>query len=189
MKKLVTLLSVLAVTSAASAVTIIEPWISSLNGQPIEPTKEITINESDVINFDIVYFPDGAMDLGSLDTIVSVDGMGTLDLSMLTWPGPPPPPGILEIVPGKEYQVSITFFAAMGQGILIDHALLHCDQGFPTNDVLVSLGPGGPLGTRYADGSAYDGAWGSILIHNVPEPATIVLFGVGGVLLLRKRRG
>ena len=78
----------------------------------------------------------------------------------------------------------------MGAGILIDHFLLHCDQGFPANDVIVSLSPAvGWGGTLYVDGvTPYDGAWGSILIHNIPEPGTIVLLGAAGLLLLRRRR-
>lgn len=188
MKKLLILSSVLVMTSAASG-AVIEPWISSLNGQPIEPTQEITINESDWINFDIVYFPDGPMGLMSLDTIVSVDGLGTLDLSALTLPYVYDYWFPMEIVPGKEYEIAFALFDGMGAGILVDHFLLHCDQGFPGNDVTVRLSPGSGFGgTFYVDGSPYYGQWGSILIHNVPEPATIVLFGVGGVLLFRRRR-
>ncbi len=40
----------------------------------------------------------------------------------------------------------------------------------------------------YTDGSHYEGAVIPLLIHMVPEPATIALFGIGGLALLQKRR-
>ena len=77
----------------------------------------------------------------------------------------------------------------MGEGILIDHFLLHCDQGLPANDVIISLGPGFSWGgTIYVDGATqYDGQWGSVTVHQVPEPMTAVLLAIGGLALLRKR--
>ena len=40
----------------------------------------------------------------------------------------------------------------------------------------------------YADASYYEGSVGTALIHVIPEPTTIVLLGLGGLLLRRRRK-
>jgi hypothetical protein len=197
MRKLLFLFAVLAMTSVASA-QLITLQISSLNGEPIAPTDYIEVGESDWVNFDIIYVQDGAMNLMSLDAIVSVAGLGSLNGQEivpapggLTWPYNEGFNNTLELEPGVAYEVATgSFMAGMSDGILIDHFLVHCDQGDPENDVIISVGPGFTWGgTIYIDGvTPYDGAWGSVTMRNTPEPMTIALLGLGGLALLRRRK-
>ncbi|HUT30830.1 MAG TPA: PEP-CTERM sorting domain-containing protein [Sedimentisphaerales bacterium] len=188
MKKLLVLLIVLAVASLGQA-AIMDLQISSLNGDPIDPVKDITIGESDWVNLDIVYIPDGAGNLQSLDTVVSVDGLGTLDVSALTWAYNEGFNRTIEYTPGESYNISSGSFNGIGPGLIIDHILVHCDSGDPLNDVLVALAPDTASGgTIYLTGAPFDGTWGSVVIHQVPEPMTVALLGLGGLALLRRRK-
>jgi hypothetical protein len=57
--------------------------------------------------------------------------------------------------------------------------------------VLVSI-DNGNLGGGTVDGSTfgpYQGDWGApITIHQIPEPFTMALMGLGGLVLIRRRR-
>ena len=93
-----------------------------------------------------------------------------------------------EIEPGKIYEFGLSNLDGGPTGVQLDHLLLHCDG--PQGDVVVTIGPG-----QYWGGSALlpdyslPDAYGFITIHQIPEPTAMVLLGVGGLLLLRKRRG
>lgn len=186
MKKLLVLLVVLGITAGASAV-IIQPVISSLNGQAIDPVTEITIMPSDVINFDLVLIDAAGMILMSLDAIVGIIGPGTLDATDLTWPYNEGMNGQWVIEPGVTEEVATaSFMMGMGEGILIDHFLMHCDE---IGTVIITASPGYMVGgTILSDGmTMYDGEWGTATVFQTPEPATMVLLGLGGLLLRRKK--
>ena len=187
MKKFLILALVLVISTGASALTIIQPMIASLNGQPITPVDTITIFPSDVINFDLVLYSDEGKTLLSLDAIVSISGPGTLTWDDLTYPTADPtmiaPP--LTIEPGKAVEVGAGNFGGMG-GIIIDHFLMHCDG---PGTVIISVAPGAAHGGTYLlpDYSQPD-AWGTAtVIQEIPEPATLVLLSLCGLLLRRKK--
>jgi len=188
MKKLIILLVVLgfAVTANAALITLSPVDVGLSEGRL--GGADDPLLESDIIGLDIMYMPDGAQDLLSLATVVTAEGLGSLDASDLTFPYDEGFSGSEEVVAGKEYGMWTADFGGMGEGILIDHILFHCDgEGL----VVVSLAPGvnpqiGP--TLYIDGTTeYDGQWGSIEINQIPEPATIVLLGLGGLFLRRRK--
>jgi hypothetical protein len=188
MRKLLVLLSVLAIASIASAQEI-DPVISSLNGEPIDPTDEIWINPSDEINFDIVAFDCTLM---TIDVIVTVTGPGTLltdqtSLDSITYVGDDPGYRMTPIVieEGVSYELGTANFMGM-TGIIFDHLLMHCDD---LGDVIISAGPGtAGGGTLDISGYPYDGGWSSVTVHQIPEPMTVALLGLGGLFLLRRRR-
>jgi hypothetical protein len=193
MKKLVTLLSVLAMTSAASG-AIIQPMIVSYNGEMIEPTEYIVIGVSDTVGFDIWLIDDTGMKLMSLDALVRIDGLGTLDVgpdpvggNHLTWPYSEGFNNWQWDIVGQEGAVATgSFMAGMGAGVLVDHFLLHNDEWFQS--IIIEVLPDYRWGgTLLIDGvTPYSGAWGSATI--VPEPTTIALFGIAGLAVLRRRR-
>ena len=187
MRKLLVLFAVMAMTSVASA-QLIDLQIASLNGEPIDPVKEITIEPSDIIDMDIVIMDTTLL---TIDTIVRVNGMASLlldagSLAEITWVGddegfrgPPTPLG-------ADLALGTGNFNGMS-GLVIDHILLHCDD--EPGVVTVSLVPNTMFGGTFnPDGSPYTGAWGSVTVHQVPEPMTIALLGLGGLVLLRRRK-
>jgi hypothetical protein len=202
MKKLLVLMLVLGISSVASA-GVIDLEIVSLNGEIIPATDYIEIAESDWVNIDIMY--DTAMEgqyLSQLSVEVTVGGLGTLDMTALTYPpgvwdmDTQFSPGITEVVPGKQYLVQYSEgMAGSGAypGIAIDHLLLHCDQGEPENIVTLTLAdvllgsvgsmenPFGIVGMGLTIGPG-------VTILNVPEPMTLALLGLGGLFLIRRRK-
>ena len=76
--------------------------------------------------------------------------------------------------------------------VLIDEIWFHCDSDTPVNDVTVLLTSGGinvvnpdtmDLSTIPA-GTILD----TLIIHQIPEPMTMALLGLGGLALIRRRR-
>lgn len=195
MKKFICVLVFLALVNVANA-GMVDLVISSLNGQPIAPVKEITITPTDTINFDVVYSaPTGWFGWSlSLDMMLQLQGGGTLDISTIT-----KPTGYwnndLSKITVKPYGALLDFVAndigTVPAGIILDHFLLHCDR---EGDVLVKLienpetAAGASLETD--GGDLYPLATGpGIIIHQViPEPMTLTLLGLGGLFLARRKR-
>jgi len=188
MKKILIAFLVLTFVSSTSA-AIIKPMITSVHGQPITPVSEITIGISCTIGFDIVLVDAGnplPFELMAMDSKVSATGPGTLDLSQLTWIYNEEGLNYIEeLAPGKQYEVATLAVNGMNTGIVVDHLLLHCDG---PGDVIISVGSsylqGGSL---LVDCMEYPGDWGSVTVHQIPEPITIAFFGLGG-LFLRYRK-
>ena len=76
MKRLMTIFFILALTNFANA-GVVDTVITYLNGQPISPTKEITIKPSDEVGLGIIYTPspDRTLFLLSVDMFASVPGL------------------------------------------------------------------------------------------------------------------
>jgi len=189
MKKMLLALVLLGAMSTLASAAVIQPVITSLNGEPINATQEITIKPSDVINFDLMYTQDTAMKLLSLDVIVNVgvEGPGTLDATALTFPFNEGFNGVIGERVGKQVAVITGSFNGMGTGILIDHFLMHCDA---PGDVIISVLPNTAAGgSLYVDGmTMYDGDFGTAIVHQIPEPMTMSLLALGGLGLIRRRR-
>lgn len=166
------------------------PLITSINGDPIGPTQEIIVGESDVVGFDLYYYPSGGVDLLSLDALIVIDGPATLDVgpdplggNHLTWPYNEGFNNWQWDVVGTQGAVATAAFGAMGAGVLVDHFLLHYDGW---QQVTINVLPDARWGGTILDGSApYSGDWGSAIV--TPEPTTIALFAIAGLALLRRR--
>jgi len=134
MKKLLVLLVVLGITSAAGAVDIVDIVISSwgpagqgddpfvIGTEPIDPTQEITLYPSEWINLDIVYIDDGSgIGLISLALDIIVTGgpvtlyLGELgpasDNTLLTFP-----PGAWDLINMPPSQPPISFIGPFDDG-------------------------------------------------------------------------
>jgi hypothetical protein len=192
MKKFICVLVFLAMVNVANA-GIVDLMISSLNGQPITPVKEITVLPTDVVNFDVVYTADTGWYGWSLSLDMVVQGPGTLDISTITKPS-----GYwnadLSKITAKPYGALLDFVAndigTVPAGIVLDHFLLHCDDA---GDVIIRLveNPNTAAGaTLQTDGSdLYELLAGpGIMIHQIPEPMTLTLLGLGGLFLARRKR-
>ena len=197
MKKLLIFMLVFVMASVANA-GMVDLVIVSLDGNPISPTKEITIlADSQTIDLDIIY--DGTNpNLGNLQVNIVAAGQGTLDMTALTNTGGPAwdPAwnyGVIENVPGKDYSLGYTMGmtgAGVASGIAIDHILLHCDD---IGQVILTM-----TDWFYMNQGSEDGYWTGItpltgfgqpvIVNQIPEPMTIALLGLGSLFLLRRRK-
>jgi len=173
MKKLLILVMVLAMASLASATLSI-----SVNGDV--PTGDITLVPSDFVTLDV--HSDG-QDLADAGAFLVVEGPGMVDISgavnnylpntngdtLFIWSGDP--------LVGDGVFMDFTALAVpapvLPAGILVDGIIFHCEG---PGDVVVSLymfrGELQLMDTQ--------------VIHQVPEPVTIALLGLGGLFLRRR---
>lgn len=212
MKKLLVLLLVLGISSVASAqivdIVVASRGPTSDTTEPIDPVKDITIGESEWIDLDIIYGDTSAYNLTSLslDIIIGGAGSGSLALVDLTY-APEWDPGltvITEVVAGKHYTIETSFNASTTLGIpgpgsgeyvmAIDHILFHCDLNDDADTTItITNNTATPTGgTTAVDWSTVDivtpTIGGPVVIHQIPEPMTVALLGLGGLFLLRRRR-
>jgi hypothetical protein len=194
MKKFICVLVFLALVNVANA-GIVDLVISSLNGAPIDPVKEITIMPTDIVNFDVVYqgpAPQGWWGWSlSLDMLVA--GPGTLDISTITKPTGYWNADLSKITvtpTGALLDFVANDIGTVPPGIILDHFLLHCDD---RGDVVIKLveNPNTAAGaTLETDGGdLYELLAGpGIIIHQIPEPMTLTLLGLGGLFLARRKK-
>jgi hypothetical protein len=189
MKKLLVLVLVLSMASVASATLQI-----SIDGDPNPIDTEIYLDESDTLILDIWTNADigpfGGEDWmlvcdaqlatisGGVTTVIADVANDILGLA----------PGAEGVLPPAGQEGIAGFLANLGFDTvpagtkLVDDIEFHCEVGDPPNDVVVSLyhmvsgqvpGPGDLLD--------------QVVIHQIPEPMTMLLLGLGGVGLLRRR--
>jgi len=135
MKKLVVLFLVLGCVSGANA-GVVDLMITSLNGQAIDPVKEILIVPSDTVGMDIFYRDDtGSLYLMSMSYDVVVSGPGTLDMSQ-AYLGPDFDPGISLIVPPIGVSATSTTGGATDGALVVGDIFVHYDSA---GDVIVNM--------------------------------------------------
>jgi len=197
MKKLVVLVLVFALASLANASLMI-----SVNGVVHPPSSQINIAPSQELNLDIT--GDG-LTINDYAWLIA-EGPGTTgggrllytgDLSALTTYAPGTGDGYEDLKAwlegeGMPYQnvngITYALFASglstppSTQGTLADNIIFHCTAA--PGDVTISLvkivderGDGGALTI-----TPYD----SVIIHQIPEPITMALLGLGGLFLRRR---
>jgi hypothetical protein len=203
MKKLLVLMLVLGMASIANAglidIQIVSYGQQTSATEPIPPTDYIEIYPSDWVDLDIVYIEPAPWILGGMALDIVLEGPGRLDLSDLTEPAGAWDPGmhwITEQVPGQVYTIDFGMLngvPGMGEpAIALDHILVHCeDEG----DVYVYLIPNYNTNMMVTaemnpnTGDMGEVAYGpGVYIKQIPEPMTVCLLGLGGLLLLRRRR-
>jgi hypothetical protein len=189
MKKLVITLFVLAVASGANAGLKI-----SVNGAVDPPDTQVTLNESDYATIDIQGL-DPAQPMGSFFLGINLAGgeYGSIDISAVTIPyrgstkSINPLDSDISAILGVEYPggamielVDLVSPPAVPRpllGLLVDNIKFHCDGYDPIQiptDVTLTLFD--------IEGNVLD----TQVIHQIPEPITIALLGLGGLLVRRR---
>ena len=168
MKKLLVLTLVLGMASLASAGLLI-----SVDGVIDPPDTEINIVESQWVTIDI--YSDGET-LGD-GLFLTIEGPAAYDLANATnVVNDPALGGILDLGNGMilidlaKPQVPIP---PIPQGTVVDLIALHCEG---PGDVTLTL-------SSATLGTVFD----TQVIHQVPEPATMALLGLGALVLRRKK--
>jgi hypothetical protein len=187
MKKVLVLMLVLGMASLANAGLLI-----SVNGIVDPPDSTITIRPSESVILDI--WGDGQTG-GNTDMFVLVKGLGSVDgggIVNSTWQTPQSlyqqaeqaadSAGIPteELLAAFEAQdliyinlASTTVPTPKLSGTLVDGVVFHCEGQGDVNIVLLNFATGEVMDTQ--------------LIHQIPEPATLAILGLGGLLLRRKK--
>jgi len=194
MKKLLVLMLVLGLTSIAGAVSgtnvdkIVQLSVNGVVADEYFMAENEKLNPSDTVTLDIQLADGYAMDAMELD--LEIIGNATISL---------PDPATDIIVAGFESWslivegvtdkgigaiAGVTFGSV--EGTLVDGITFHCEGD---GDVIVQLTSAGSNNIVSPDARLLTEAdLGSIVIHQVPEPMTITLLGLGGLALLRRRK-
>jgi hypothetical protein len=185
MKKVLIVFAVLAMASVANATLSL-----SLNGQIDLPDSTVYLNVSDVAVIDV----HSAGERAVWTNIIVLQGVGVRDMSNMSIIQLPidshfitdvtndPDYGAFLDDLGYTNRFGATYSEllhvsgepmAIPDGTMIDGIKFHCEG---PGDVIVSLLDG-------ADGNLLD----RMVIHQIPEPITLALLGVGGLFLRRRK--
>ena len=194
MKKILVLVLVFGLASAANAALHI-----SVNGGPAPADSEITLVPSDTIILNI--HGDDPADGGPREAYMLIDGPGKISAGDLIYGG-----GLAAYMNGEELapafgvsteqEVVAQFaeFLAMPTLNDVSYALL-ADSDIPPNDFLDGTLVDGIIFHCEAEGEVIvtlvDETFGNVLdrviIHQIPEPLTLSLLGLGGLFLRRRK--
>lgn len=193
MRKLLALLLVFSMASVASASLSI-----SVNGLPAPPDSEITIDVSEDLILDVyISDPAGIPPFGGYAYLLVSDTGGTIAGGVIpedvvanpNWNavvlGPTEgddtqlPPQGEEGIGASIFNLGFTPIPA--ELVVLDQVAFHCER---EGDTVISL-------YKQSSGVPVDPATDlldRIVIHQIPEPMTMALLGLGGLGLLRRRR-
>ncbi|MHC4623888.1 MAG: PEP-CTERM sorting domain-containing protein [Planctomycetota bacterium] len=188
MKKLLVLVLVLGLASVVRARNTGMALQLSVNGTPAP--DEITLMVSDWIMLDILAADGYALDVMELDLEVIGPGHIEIDRQMAptdrdiivgcfeSWSW------LVDGVTDKGIGVIVgmTFNPDGCGGKLVDYILFHADD---LGDVVIQITDAG-TNNDPVNGDIAQDMMGSIIIHQVPEPTTILLLGLGVLIVRRK---
>ena len=183
MKNLLSVLLVLCLTNIASAALVYIPG-EIPEGDPGSATNPL--KDSDYLMIPVY----SDVQLLTLDVELTIQGPGTIDGAVgladcedYGWD----PDLSFDPIPGTRDGVEIgmgNFGGGLDPGEPIGYYLIHCTgDGFVIVDLLSAFEQGGTFDMDFAEVPAA----GQLTIHQIPEPATVLLLGLGGLLLRRRK--
>jgi len=184
MKNVLIVFTVLAMASVANATLSL-----SVNGRTDQPDSTIELKVSEVAVIDVHSLNEKAV----WTNMIVLEGLGSADLSAMSIidlgigqfivdaTGNPDAMAFVRSLGYNPFALTYSELVhvsgepmAIPNGVMIDGIKLHC-EGYP-GDVIVSLLDG-------ADGTRLD----QVIIHQIPEPITLSLLGLGGLFLRRRK--
>jgi len=196
MKKLLVLLLGLGVVSAANA-AVIDIRIASLDGVAITPTNEITITASQTIDLQVVFIAPATEALFNIGVLINGVRQGDATLSVAGVTFDPALDPSLNATAGN--RISIPANITTGYGpvgtvepkAVVSNITIHCDLA-PSADLIVTLSDyldNPTLVVTPADGALANYTFGAgVIIHQIPEPMTLMLLGLGSLFLARRKK-
>ena len=173
MKKILVLVLVSALTQVAGAGVI------ELTKDGQSAPQEITLNPSDWIELDIdlISGSQSGYDIG-----ITIDGPGSLDITDINFPTTYTFAGKVVDDPAYDLRVSASVFlepAPQAPKVLVNEIMFHCDG---LGEVTITL-----IAIKSTDGYDPLATIDTLTIWQIPEPTTVALLGLGGLLLRRRR--
>ena len=181
MKKLIVLALVLSMATMANAGLKI-----SVDGQIDPPDTQIVLAYSDTVVIDV--WSDG-QELADAPAFLYISGPGSLDIShAINFVNPPGYSASIDLwtdfpMPGDQVWMDLAIpaiGAVIPLGKAIDGIILHCEG---VGEVTLSL---------YMDRTPNVGGIFELMdtqvIHQIPEPMTMALLGLGGLFLRRRSK-
>jgi hypothetical protein len=184
MRKLLILMVVFGVASAANAALKI-----SVNGNPDPQDTQYYLDGSKTIKIDVWTTTDIMPGIGERAGWAIVTGPKAQltggralldDPSVVIYPDAAGAgvPGLKMGENGPWGSLFLSLLPSIPAGtVIFDEIILHCSGG--AGDQLIRL-----IGTDWAGHDVVD----SVIIHQIPEPMTVALLGLGGLFLLRRRK-
>ena len=191
MKKLLILMLVLGLASVANA-----HFIFTVNGEVQEP--EYWLEPSEILELDLELSADEDLLGYTLDYVLSNEQAELItDGASGSYPELPPMTdikfpmvfemaGSVVVYSPQHVQIAagqVIGSAVQGPGIVMDQMYVHCLE---LTDVLLEIIVTGTTivgGEQIPTGTVVH----TLLIHQIPEPATMLLLGLGGLLLRRRK--
>jgi len=192
MKKLLVLLVVLGFVTASSASVV----GAVIDLQVAGGAKEITIGPSDTINLEIIFTGSATENLFNLGVVFTgIQGATLGDLNTGLVYNSMFDPTMKEIKPGIiNIPANITLgFGPVGTGaplVVVSGITLHCDLAPNMFTIkLVDYVAGAPVIVVDSTGTELAHSFGSgVLVHQTPEPMTMMLLGLGSLFLVRRKK-
>jgi len=184
MKKLLILMLVLGLASVANATLLF-----TIDGE--EQPPEIWLEPSDAISLDLhiaagdnMLSYDIAYNLSNAQAeLITTGGYGYAEIS---FPATFDLMGYVVSAAPESVRISATQFMGLpleGPQILMEDLVLHCLEATDVELAVVVMGTTDLNGIEYEVGEVLH----TLVIHQVPEPMTVLLLGLGGVLLRRRK--
>jgi hypothetical protein len=180
MKKLLAVILVLGMASFANA-----GLIFTVNGQPQPPS--ITLSPSEEVMIDL-HLGAGQTSMGlTLDYVLS-NGQATIITDYAQFPDPSPwmlGEGFIVFTPQHvQFSAATMISPVAGPQDLFWDVFIHCLDETPVVLEIIAQA-GTELDGEYIPAGT---VLHTLLIEQIPEPATIALLGLGGLFLLRRRK-
>ncbi len=193
MKKLLVVLMVLSMATIANAALLI-----SVNGTVDPPDTTVIVPVNSTVELDI--WGDG-LTPSNTDYYLIAEGSGTVAGGAMLYTGNlssigPASPGNIAVLQGLGYNPTTALYVVFGQlpppppvmaGVLVDEITFTCTGLLPPDSLVSLLSVVSVYDEENEQYITTATLMDSQIIHQIPEPFTMALLGLGGLFLRRRK--